>query len=149
MSSNYTSSGKLIAHVPRRRAFTLLEVIVAAAMLAVLLTTSVQMLRALSIHQRASERRAVALEAAEAVADQVANIPWDQLTAESAKKVTIPKPLDDYLLGAKLSVSLDEEAAPTPSRRLHIDLTWNGPDGQAVAPVRLTSWVFPERSRSE
>ena len=72
-----------------------------------------------------------------------------QLTAESAKKVTIPKQLDSYLPGAKLSVSLDEEPTPTASRRIHIDLTWNGADGQAVAPVRLTSWVFPERSRSD
>jgi prepilin-type N-terminal cleavage/methylation domain-containing protein len=149
MSSSYISSGKLIVNAPLRRAFTLLEVVIAAAMLAVLLTTSVQMLRALSIHQRASERRAVALEAAEAAADQVANIPWDQLTAESAKKATIPKQLASYLPGAKLSVSLDEEPTPTPSRRIHIDLTWNGAHGQPVAPVRLTSWVFPERSRSE
>ena len=149
MSSNYTSSGKWIVHAPLRRAFTLLEVIIAAAMLAVLLTASVQMLRALSIHQRASERRAVALEAVQAVADQVANFPWEQLTAESAKKVTIPKQLAGYLPGAKLSVSLDKEPTPTESRRIHIDLTWNGADGQAVAPVRLTSWAFPERSRSE
>src|SRR6476659_10959715 len=108
MSSNYASSGKWIVHAPLRRAFTLLEVTIAAGMLAVLLTTSVQMLRALSIHQRASERRAVALEAVQAVADQVANIPWDQLTAESAKKVTIPKQLAGYLPSAKLTISLDE-----------------------------------------
>src|SRR6478609_963661 len=124
MSSNYISSGKLIVHAPLRRAFTLLEVIIAAGMLAVLLTTSVQMLRALSIHQRASERRTVALEAIQAVTDQVGNIPWDQLTAEAAKKVTIPKQLAGYLPGAKLSVSLDEDARPARSRRIHVDLTW-------------------------
>jgi prepilin-type N-terminal cleavage/methylation domain-containing protein len=149
MSSNSTSSGNSIEHAPHRRAFTLFEVIIAAAILAALLTASVQMLRALSIHQRATEHRAAALQAAQAVSDEVANIPWDQLTVESAKKVTIPKPLDGYLPGAKLSVSLDEEAAPAPSKRLHVDLTWNGPDGQAVAPVRLTSWVFPDRSNTE
>jgi hypothetical protein len=149
MPSNVTTSGKLIGCAPRRRAFTLLEVIIAATMLVALLTTSVQMLRALSNHERASERRIVAFEAAQAVADQIANIPWNELTAESAKKVSIPKPLDGSLPGAKLSVSLDEEAAPTASKRIHIDLTWNGPDGQAVAPVRLTSWVFSERPRSE
>jgi type II secretory pathway pseudopilin PulG len=149
MSSNDKSSGKLIVQAPLRRAFTLLEVIIAAAMLVMLLTTSVQMLRALSIHQRASERRAVALEAIQAVADQVANIPWDHLTPDSAKKVTIPKPLDVYLPGAKLSVFLDEETTPTASRRILVDLVWNGPDGEPVAPVRLTSWVFPERSRSQ
>jgi len=115
--------------------------------LAMLLTTSVQMLRALSNYQRGSERRAVALEAVQAVSDQVANTPWDQLTAESAKKVTIPKQLDTYLPGAKLSISLEDEA--TASRRIHVDLTWNEPNGQPLAPVRLTSWIFPERPRSQ
>ena len=89
------------------------------------------------------------MEAVQAVADQIANIPWSQLTAESAKNVSIPKPLDTYLPDAKLTVSLEEEASPIASKRIHIDLTWNGPDGQPVAPVRLTSWVFPERSRPE
>jgi prepilin-type N-terminal cleavage/methylation domain-containing protein len=149
MSRNITTSGKLHASVPLRRAFTLLEIVIAAAMLAMLLTASVQMLRALSIHQRASDRRAAALEAVQAVSDQIANIPWDQLTVEAAKKVTVPKLLDGYLLGAMLSVSLEEVATPTMSRRIHVELTWSGPDGQPVTPVRLTSWVFPERSRSE
>jgi type II secretory pathway pseudopilin PulG len=149
MQSPPTSSGKLAFRATRRRAFTLFEVIVAATMLVVLLTTSVQMLRAVSNYERASERRLVAMEAVQAVADQIGNIPWSQLTAESAKNVSIPKPLDTYLPDAKLTVSLEEEASPIASKRIHIDLTWNGPDGQPVAPVRLTSWVFPERSRPE
>jgi hypothetical protein len=149
MSSNYPSSGNLVPHGRCRRAFTLLEVVIAASMLAMLLTTSVHMLRALTIYQRGSEHRAVALEAVEAVSDQIANTPWDQLTKESAKKATIPKQLDSYLPGAKLSVSLENEATPTSSRRIQIDLSWHGPDGQLCSPVRLTSWVFPERSRSE
>jgi hypothetical protein len=149
MSNNSPFSGNLIVHAPRRHAFTLFEVIIAATVLAALLTASVQMLRAVSIHQRSTEHRAAALQAVQAISDEVANIPWDRLTVESAKKVTIPKPLDGYLPGAKLSVSLDEEPAPAPSKRLHVDLTWNGPDGQPVAPVRLTSWVFPDRSHAE
>jgi len=149
MQSNVKPSGKLLTRAPHRRAFTLVEVIIAATMLVVLLTTSVQMLRALSNHERASERRIIALEVVQAVADQIANIPWNELTTESAKNVSVPKSLNGYLPDAKLTVSLDEEASPAISKRIHIDLTWNGPDGQAVAPVRLTSWVFPERSRPE
>src|SRR4051812_18349471 len=149
MPSNHSTFGNLNMHARFRGAFTLLEVVIAAGMLAMLLTTSVQMLRALSIYQRGSEHRAVALEAVQAVSDQIANTPWDQLTAESAKKVTIPKQLESYLPGAKLSVSLENEATPTASRRIYVDLSWKGPDGQLSAPVRLTSWVFPERSRSE
>jgi prepilin-type N-terminal cleavage/methylation domain-containing protein len=144
MQSTYRSYGNSMASAVCRRGFTLLEVVLAAAILAMLLTTSVQMLRALSIHQRGTERREVALEAVQAVADQVANVPWNQLTAESVKKVMIPKPLEGWLPGANLSISLAEEAAPTTSRRIHVEINWNGRDGQAVAPVRLTSWVFPE-----
>src|SRR3982751_5473492 len=129
MSSNSTPFGDLIVHASGRRAFTLFEVIIAAAILAALLSASVQMLHVLSIHQRATERRAAALQAVQAISDEVANIPWYQLTLESAKKVTIPQPINDYLPGAKLSVSLNEEAAPTSSKRLHVDLTWNGADG--------------------
>jgi prepilin-type N-terminal cleavage/methylation domain-containing protein len=149
MSSNSARFGNLSVYAARRRAFTLFEVIIAAAILAALLTASVQMLRAVSIHQRATEHRAAALQAVQAISDEIANIPWDQLTAESAKKVVVPKPLEGYLPGGKLSVSLDEETAPTSSKRLYVDLTWNGPDGQPVAPVRLTSWVFPDRPRTE
>jgi prepilin-type N-terminal cleavage/methylation domain-containing protein len=149
MSSNHHTSGKSLANAPGRRGFTLMEVVIAASMLAMLLAASVQMLRAISLHQRATERRAVALEGVQAVADQVANIPWKQLTAENAQKVTLPKPLDEFLPGAKLSVSLDEAKTPVESKRVHIDLTWNGPDGQPVAPIQLTSWAFPERSLTE
>src|SRR3954468_9345997 len=129
MPTNHTSSCDMNVHARSRRAFTLLEVVIAAGMLAMLLTTSVQMLRALSVYQRGSDRRAVALEAVQAVSDQIANIPWDQLTDESAKKVTIPKQLEVYLRGAKLSVSIEDEPTPTASRRIHVDLTWNGQDG--------------------
>jgi len=131
------------------RAFTLLEIVAASAMLAVLLTSCVQMLRAISIHQRASDRRLVAMEAVQAMADEAANIPWNQLTADSAKKINVPKPLAGYLPGAKLSISLDNENTPAAAKRIHIELTWNGPDGQPVAPVQLTTWAFPDRPRAK
>jgi hypothetical protein len=130
-------------------AFTLLEIVAASAMLAVLLTSCVQMLRAISIHQRASDRRIVAMEAVQAVADEAANISWDQLTADSAKKINVPKPLSGHLPGAKLSISLEDENMPAASKRIHIELTWNGQDGQPVAPVQLTTWAFPDRPRTE
>ncbi len=149
MSSNHQTSGDSIVNAPLRHGFTLMEVVIAASMLAVLLTASVQMLRAISLHQRASERRAVALEGVQAVADQVANIPWQQLTAQNAQKATLPKPLDGYLPDAKLSVSLEDAEAPVKSRRIHVELTWNGQDGQPVAPVQLTGWAFPEPSSAE
>jgi hypothetical protein len=147
MQGNVKHLGKATVRTRHSCAFTLLEVITAAALLAMLLIASVQMLRALSASQRASERRTVALEAVQAVSDQIANIPWNELSTKTAEKVSIPEPLNDFLRGAMLSVFVDEIAKPN-SKRIRVEVTWNGPDG-AAAPVEMTTWVFPERSRSE
>ena len=149
MMTHTTTINDAAVRTMRTRAFTLVEVVIATAMLTVLLTSCVQMLRAISLHQRASDRRVAAMEAAQAIADEVANTPWDHLTPESAKKAAVPKPLAGYLPGAKLSISLDDEPMPSPSKRIHIELTWNGADGLPVAPVHLTTWAYPDRPRFE
>jgi|SRR6478735_2709950 len=147
MRSNLKSLGKARVRTRRSCAFTLLEVIIAAALLAMLLIASVQMLRALSASQRASERRTVAIEAVQAVSDQIANIPWLELSPKNAEKVAVPESLSRFLPDALLSVSVSDQAKPT-SKRIEVELTWKGPDG-FVAPVRATSWAFPERPRTK
>jgi len=124
----------------------MLELTVAAAMMAVLLATSVQMLRVISGQQRAAERRALALRAVQAVAEQLENAPWDQLTSESAKQASIPHQVETYFPGAKLTATVVEEPIPLTSKRIMIEFTWTGPDGRAVAPARLTAWAYPDAS---
>lgn len=147
MRSDLKAFGKSSFPARRSRAFTLLEVILAATLLAMLLVASVQMLRALSASRRASERRTVALEAVQAVSDQISNIPWSELSPRSAERVAVPDPLRGFLPDSMLTVTVNDEAQPT-AKRIQVELTWKGPDG-AVAPVRVTSWAFPERSRPE
>jgi prepilin-type N-terminal cleavage/methylation domain-containing protein len=130
----------------QRRGFTLIELAIAASLLAALLATSVQMLRALSNHQRAVEHRAAALEGVQAVAEQVANLPWDQLTPEGVKHFSIPAPIEKRLSGAKLAVNVVEETAPVLSKRITIELSWTNMNGDVVAPARLIVWAFPSDS---
>jgi prepilin-type N-terminal cleavage/methylation domain-containing protein len=126
----------------RRHGFTLIELTAAAAMLALLLTMSAQMLRLLSVHQRASEQRAIALQAAQAITEEIGNLPWDQLTTEAANHVKVPAQLDSHLPGSKLTLAVVEESEPIASKRINLELVWNGTNGQMVAPVRLTSWAY-------
>jgi prepilin-type N-terminal cleavage/methylation domain-containing protein len=128
----------------QRRGFTLVEVAVAATLLAALLATSVHMLRVLSDHQRTAGRRSVALEAIQAVAEQVSNLPLDQLSQDAAQQVPIPAPIARYLPGAKLAVSVADETTPVISKRIAIELTWTNLNGEPAAPARLTAWVFPD-----
>jgi hypothetical protein len=126
---------------------SLLEITLAAGLLGVLMTVSVQMLRVMGDRQRAAERRATALQAAQALAEQLENRPWDQLTANAADEISIPEVVARHLPGAKLSVTVTEESEPVVAKRVQLELQWNGPRGQPVAPIRLTTWSFPDSGR--
>jgi len=126
-----------------RRAVTVLELTVAVAVLAILMATAMRMVRVVSNQQRASERRTIALQTVQAISEQVANIPWGQLRAESVEQITVPEPVVPHLPGAKLAIAVNEETEPA-AKRVVVEITWKSRGGERTAPMRLTSWVFPE-----
>lgn len=128
----------------RRRGFTLLELSVAAAMLCALVLIAVQMFRAVTTQQQAAERRALALETVQAVAEQIGNMRWDELTLGSVESISAPASATAHLPGAKLAIGLEEENEPVAAKRITIELTWNNSPGRSARPVRLTSWVFDD-----
>jgi len=140
-------AGTLFDCAPLRRGMSLLEITLAAGLLGILMTVSVQMLRVMGDRQRAAERRATALHTVQALTEQLSNLPWDQLTASGANELSIPETVSRYLPGAKLSATVREESEPVVAKRLTLELQWNGPRGQAATPVRLTVWSFPDSAQ--
>ncbi len=128
----------------QRRGVTLVEVIAAVTMLAVLLASSVQMMRALGTQQLAAARRAMAIQTVQAVTEQLTNLPWDELTPEAAAKLTLPEVATLYLPGAALSAAVENANQPVESKRLSVELRWNAPNGKPAAPLRVTTWVYPD-----
>jgi hypothetical protein len=123
---------------------SLLEITLAAGLLGILMTVSVQMLRVMGDRQRAAERRAAALQTVQALAETLGNMPWDELSDSAANEIAIPESMSKYLPGAKLSVTVNDESEPIVAKRVMLELHWNNPRGQSPAPVRLTTWVFPD-----
>jgi hypothetical protein len=121
---------------------SLLEIMLAAGLLGILMTVSVQMMRVMGDRQRAAERRAAALQTVQALAETVGNMPWNELSADAAEKIAIPESMSKNLPGAKLNVTINDEREPIAAKRVMLELHWNNPRGQAPAPVRLTTWVF-------
>jgi type II secretory pathway pseudopilin PulG len=132
--------------VERQRGMTILEITLAAGLLGILMTVSVRMLRVMGDRQRAGERRAAALQTVQAIAEQLENMPWDDLTASAADEIAVPETMAHHLPGAKLNVTVSEESEPVVAKRATLELRWNGPRGQPAAPVRLTTWAFPGAS---
>ena len=108
----------------RSRAFTLLEVCVAAALIASLLVTTLKMLHALEDYRRTSQRRCLPQQALAAALEQIGNVPWSELTTETAKTAAIPASLRSYLPDAKLAVDVVEEINPS-AKRITGRITWD------------------------
>jgi hypothetical protein len=125
-----------------RRALTIIEVTLAFAILAIMLAASLRMVRVVTDQQRIGQRRELALQAAQAVSEQIGNIPWEQLTPAAVNQVAIPASLAEQLPNATLSTSIADENDPT-SRRVLVEIRWQSDDSRPSS-VRLTSWVFPE-----
>lgn len=134
---------KLLPQSPRC-GMTLIEITAAAAMLAVLLASSVQVMRALATQQLAAARRVMALQTVQALTEELANVPWDKLTPDAANQLTVPDVVNLYLPAAALSATVAEEQEPVAAKRLSVELRWHAPNGQSTAPLRLTTWVYPE-----
>lgn len=131
----------------RKVGFTLLELTVAAALLAAVTTASLQMLRALTDQQRMAERRAIAIQAVQVVSEQTSNLRWEELTQDRAATVTIPRQLESALPGAKLAIDVTELKEPVETKRIQVRLDWVRNNGQPGTPARLTTWVFPPELR--
>jgi hypothetical protein len=125
---------------------SLLEVTMAVGILALLMTVSMQMLRAVGGQQRAAQQRALALQTVQALTEQIGNTPWNELTAEAANDITIPTAVRPFLPGAKLAITLSDVPEPVPAKLATVELTWTAPNGRSAGPARLTSWVYPDET---
>ena len=80
--------------------------------------------------------------------ERITSEPFDEVTAERARRLSISPESAASLPGAELSVEVNEEspAAARSAKRIAIRLRWKGRSGEWEAPVRLTTWI--ERRRT-
>jgi hypothetical protein len=122
-----------------------MELTVAVAVFAVLLATSTKMILVASNQARANERRTVAIQTVQAISEQIGNIPWDNVPTATEEQFPLPESAVAHLSGAELKVSVHDEVDPV-SKRVAVELTWNGNGANRAGPVRLTSWIFPDNA---
>jgi prepilin-type N-terminal cleavage/methylation domain-containing protein len=143
----------------KRRGFSIIEMIIAGTILAVLMTISLQMM-AVSTRQRqaAQDRLAANQEAANAM-ERLAALPWERLTPEGVAGVKLPEdapPEGDRpaagaasqspraLPGATLDVAIADappEADALPARRVTVAIEWLDRGGSR-ARTELVAWRY-------
>jgi Tfp pilus assembly protein PilE len=125
-----------------RRGATMLEMLVAGAMLGTLLAVSLQLYSAVAAQRRAAARRgAASLELAN-VMERVAARPWRELTAAALAAERLSPSASAQLPGAELKIEVFTPAGDPEAKRLTATVRWQDRDGRPPEPLRLTTWRY-------
>jgi prepilin-type N-terminal cleavage/methylation domain-containing protein len=131
-----------------RRGMTLLEVGVALVILATAMVALVQLLSLSARQRRVDDQRSLALLELANHAEELAVIPWNELTPENLAKWQPPAELVALLPSARCHAEVHEEEGPPAARRIGLQIVWTNAVGEEVAPVELTLWRHaPEAPR--
>jgi len=122
------------------RAFTLMEVSVAGAILAVVALVCAQVLAAMVVRGRELRRRQIAVQEAANQMERLHAADWDRLTPEWAAARTLSDEAARALPGVALKATITTPAERPNVRRLEVRLSWPERTDTVHAPVRLVAW---------
>lgn len=125
-----------------RRAVVLLDVVVATALVAVLISLSLKLLVTTRTSRQATDDRALALVAAANVAERVQTFAWEKIAASPFDASELNTLVAQSVPKATLNVAIVPEAGLPAARRIDIEISWPGPSGAGEAPVRLSCWRY-------
>jgi len=123
--------------------FTVVEILVACAMLAVLMAVTLPILQKAGQQAQAAEQRVLATQWVLAELDAQTARPIEQL-APGPLKISLDPEVTERLAEAEAEFVAERIDEPAAGLRITGKLKWIGPHGEPVRPVELSTWVFEE-----
>jgi len=124
------------------RGISLVELMAAAALLAVLLVATVRILSAMAVQQRAIDHRHAAIQMADNAMERAFATPYSQLTPGEADTIATTVVSQEMLRSAELDVTFGPDADEEHATRIDIAVRWHeGADG-VERTHRLTAWRY-------
>jgi hypothetical protein len=121
---------------------TLIEVSVSILLVASLGSLIVGALVSRARQQRAIDSRELAVAEAANLMEQLTSLSWNDLTRERLAPLKLSDNIRQAIPAAALAVAVEPSVDKPDAKRISIQIEFPGPAGQAVRPVRLTSWVY-------
>jgi hypothetical protein len=130
-----------------RRGSLLAEVAMATVMVMIAMTLTVKVLGYVGSQRRVADHRQRAVQEAANVMERITAYPYDEITGQRARQLTLSPSAQQSLPHAELAVAVMDEqpGAGRAAKRISVRLRWHGRSGEWESPVRLTTWV--ERRR--
>ncbi len=125
-----------------RRGFSLIELVTATVMLAVLIVVSVRMLAATAAGDRAAWQRQAAWQEAANLMERIDAIPWDQVDQTHLDQLALPERLRQSLPGGNLQVQFETPPEKPDVKQITVTISWGGTDTKPPKKARLSMWKY-------
>lgn len=125
-----------------RSAFTLVEVVAAATVLATLLLVVAQAVLWTAASRRTSERRQWALVEANNALEQVTANDWNEINPEQAAKLELSETAREVLGADALSLNVSDVEGEPPARKITVEVRFMETVDSTAGKVRLITWVY-------
>jgi hypothetical protein len=126
----------------KRNGIMLVELTVAATLLAAAMAAWVAVVAVAAGQRRAAADRQLALQEAGNLMERLAAMPLAELQPEKAPKLPL-SPEGQRLPGVQSSIELTRVDGPPKAVRLVVSLRWEDRNGRLLPPVRLVAWRYP------
>lgn len=133
--------------MPRRRAFTIIESLLAVGVISVAFVLLAQFLTLAAGQRRAGEERRIALQEAANVLERISALPADEATAERVANWQPSAELKRVLPKAQLRITLAAEAGPPRGQKVRVEVVWPNAAGELNAPLGLTAYRYPPEAQ--
>ncbi len=121
-----------------RCGFTLVELMLAMALLGLFFAVFTPLLLGVARERREAVREQVAWQHAQNLLEDVTHRPWEELTA-----AVVPPPGDDPpLTGYRQQITVTEVPGPPRCKRVTVTVTWT-PRPLVDRTLTLSGWVWP------
>jgi prepilin-type N-terminal cleavage/methylation domain-containing protein len=126
----------------RRRGFTLLETLAAAAVLGGLMVVCVKFFAASAAQQAAMRDRGRAAQLAANVMERLAATPWDLLTAENVRRLQDAEDLRQGMPDGKIEIRISQTPGEPDAKQIAVVVHCPSPPDVPQRPVRLAAWRY-------
>ena len=127
----------------KRPAVTYVELIVSCVLIGSLASFVVPIISLIDQESQSARLHQIAAEELANQMDRITLRSWDEITTASLADTKLSEQALTQLVDPSLEVEVDTESE---AKRIRLVLTWKGRTGESVAPLRLVTWVFENRT---
>lgn len=126
----------------RAAGFTLVELILALALLVVFFAVFTPLLLAVAQERRFSAQQQAALQHAGNVLERATALPWDALSTAAAADWPLPQSVRDVLPNAEQEIRVTVDPDDPAAKRVQVTVRWQSRQAGGQSRLSLEAWAF-------